>query len=72
MAAAGAWCGGWLLPIIVLVGALSALLFIGTLALMRRRAPDASQPFPFGPWLALGFLVGWIHRAYGPGLYPVI
>ncbi|WP_291841899.1 A24 family peptidase [Maricaulis sp.] len=70
LAAAGAWCGGWLLPIIVLVGALSALLFIATIALIRRQAPASGQPFAFGPWLALGCLVGWIHRAYGPGLYP--
>jgi leader peptidase (prepilin peptidase) / N-methyltransferase len=70
MAAAGAWCGGWLLPLIVLVGTASALAFIGALALIRRRLPDSSQPWPFGPWLALGFFIGWLHRAYGPGLYP--
>jgi len=70
MAAAGAWCGGWLLPLIVLIGPASALVFIGILALLKRRLPDGSQPWPFGPWLALGFLAGWLHRAYGPGLYP--
>ena len=43
---------------------------IGALALIRRRLPDSSQPWPFGPWLALGFFIGWLHRAYGPGLYP--
>ena len=70
LAAAGAWCGGWLLPLIVLVGALSALVAIGAIALIRRQSPDAGQPFPFGPWLALGFFAGWVHRAYGPGLFP--
>jgi len=72
MGAAGAWCGGWLLPLIVLSGTLGALAFIGVTALVRRRLPDTSQPWPFGPWLALGFLIGWLHRAYGPGLYPVL
>ncbi|ABI64685.1 MULTISPECIES: A24 family peptidase [Maricaulis] len=70
MGAAGAWCGGWLLPLIVLIGTLGALVFIALLALLRRRLPDGSQPWPFGPWLALGFFAGWLHRAYGPGLYP--
>jgi len=70
MAAAGAWCGGWLLPLIVLVGAFSALTFVAILALLQRRLPGTTQAFPFGPWLAVGFLIGWIHRAYGPGLYP--
>lgn len=70
MGAAGAWCGGWLLPLIVLTGTLSALVFIGLTAAIRRRLPDSSQPWPYGPWLALGFLIGWLHRAYGPGLFP--
>ncbi len=72
MGAAGAWCGGWLLPLIVLTGTLSALVFIGSLAAIRRSLPDTRQPWPFGPWLALGFLIGWLHRAYGPGLYPIL
>ncbi|MAK64849.1 MAG: hypothetical protein CMF75_08970 [Maricaulis sp.] len=70
LAAGGAWCGGWLLPGIVLIGALSALLFVGALALVQRRAIDETRPYAFGPWLALGIALAWIYRAYGPGLYP--
>jgi len=68
LAAGGAWCGPFLLPAILLAGSLSALLFVGALALVRRQAPDATQPTPFGPWLALGIALGWGWRAYGPGM----
>ena len=68
LAAGGAWCGAWLLPFILLAGSLGALVFVSALALVRRRAPDANQPMPFGPWLALGIALGWVYRAYGPGL----
>jgi prepilin signal peptidase PulO-like enzyme (type II secretory pathway) len=71
-AAGGAWCGGWLLPVIVLVGAGSALLFIALTALVKRRMPERGTAYAFGPWLAVGIAVGWIYRAYGPGLYPVL
>ena len=70
--AGGAWCGGWLLPLIVLVGAGSALLFIALTALVKRRMPDRGTAYAFGPWLALGIAFGWIYRAYGPGMYPVL
>ena len=72
LAAGGAWCGGWLLPGIVLIGAVSALLFVGALAVINRRKPDETQPYAFGPWLALGIGLAWIYRAYGPGLYPPV
>ena len=71
-AAGGAWCGGWLLPAIVLVGTGSALLFIVLTALVKRRMPERGTAYAFGPWLAAGILFGWIYRAYGPGLYPVL
>ncbi len=72
LAAGGAWCGLWLLPMILLAGSVSALLYVGGLALIRRRAPDPHQPLPFGPWLALGIALCWVWRAYGPGLLPGI
>ena len=72
LAAGGAWCGAWLLPMILLAGSLGALVYVGLLALVRRRAPDPAQPLPFGPWLALGIALGWVYRAYGPGLMLVI
>ncbi|WP_300544307.1 A24 family peptidase [Maricaulis sp.] len=70
IAAGGAWCGGWLLPAMVLVGAVSALVFVGVVAAIRKRQPDELEAYAFGPWLALGIACGWIYRAYGPGLYP--
>ncbi|WP_417498210.1 prepilin peptidase [Maricaulis sp.] len=72
LAAGGAWCGPWLLPMILLAGSVSALLYVGLLALIRQRAPDPNQPLPFGPWLALGIALCWVWRAYGPGLLPGI
>lgn len=71
-AAGGAWCGGWLLPAVVLVGTGSALLFIAVEALAKRRLPERGTAHAFGPWLAVGIAVGWMYRAYGPGLYPAL
>lgn len=72
IAAGGAWCGGWLLPAIVLVGTGSALLFVLGKAVVQRRLPGRDEAFAFGPWLAVGIAAGWIYRAYGPGLYPLL
>lgn len=60
LAAGGAWCGAWLLPFILLAGSASALVFVLVLAALRGRAPDPTQPMPFGPWLALGIALGWV------------
>ena len=70
LAAAGAWCGAWLLPPILLVASLSAIGFVLLRAALERRMPDPARPLPFGPWIALGFALAWIYRAYGPGLIP--
>ena len=72
LAAGGAWCGAWLLPMILLAGSLGALLYVGLLALLRRRMPAGDETLAFGPWLALGIALCWIYRAYGPGLLPGI
>jgi len=64
-AAAGAWCGAWYLPFILLIGSTSALLFVFTLGLVRRQLPDDKTTIAFGPWLALGFGLCWVLRAYG-------
>lgn len=59
LAAAGAWLGWAALPLVLLVASLSALLWFGLIALRSGRI-DASQPLPFGPFLALGFWIAWL------------
>ncbi len=57
LAAAGAWTGWASLPSVVLVGSVTALAWV----LVAR--PDPQKPFPFGPFLALGF---WLVWKFGP------
>ncbi|MHA6287531.1 prepilin peptidase [Maricaulis sp. CAU 1757] len=64
MAAGGAWCGAWMLPLIVLIASLSAIVFILAISAVRRRLPDSAQPWPFGPWIALAIGVAWSIRVY--------
>jgi leader peptidase (prepilin peptidase)/N-methyltransferase len=59
LAAAGAWLGLAPLGTIVLIAALSALLYAGWLAVSGRRL-DASTRLPFGPFLALGLWADWL------------
>ncbi len=53
MAACGAWVGIEMLPLVVLISAGSALIFV----VATRH--DRAAPLAFGPWLAVGFLIGW-------------
>lgn len=69
LAAAGAWCTALYLPFILLVASASALLFALLLGLVRGRLPSGQDALAFGPWLALGFYVCWLFRAYMPVLY---
>lgn len=57
LAAAGAWAGWQALPSVVLIGSVTALLWVAV------RRPDPNQPFPFGPFLAAGF---WLVWRFGP------
>jgi len=57
LAAAGAWTGWPSLPSVVLVGSVSALAWVVA------ARPDPQKPFPFGPFLALGF---WLVWKFGP------
>lgn len=58
LAAAGAWCGAFALPIVVLVGSFSALFYILILWALGRKI-DGQFKLPFGPFLSLGFFVVW-------------
>lgn len=59
MAAAGAWCGAMALPFVVLLGSVSALMWVGVLAL-RGRHVTSELKVPFGPFLSLGFFLAWL------------
>ena len=59
----GAWLGWQTLPQIILLAALSgAVIGVGLIAAGRR---DASQPMPFGPYLAVA---GWIAMMWGTSI----
>jgi leader peptidase (prepilin peptidase)/N-methyltransferase len=55
LAASGAWVGGWLLPDVLLVGAVTALVFA-----LRHGRVDRAARIPFGPFLAMGTWLLWL------------
>ncbi len=65
-AAAGAWVGWIGLPGVILIAALSGLAMAALLALLGRRADPAAR-IPFGPHLAFGLWITWVH---GPLVVP--
>lgn len=65
-AAAGAWVGWMGLPGVVLIAALSGLITIAILALFGR-GTSAVTRIPFGPHLAFGLWITWVH---GPLVIP--
>lgn len=72
LAAGGAWCTAWFLPVIALIGSATALSFVFLVRLIRGQPVRALRPVAFGPWLALGILICWIWRAYFSGApFPV-
>lgn len=62
LAGAGAWCGAWALPTIMIAASLSGLAAVLILRLVGRPVAG-DQPVPFGVFLALG---GWLAWLYGP------
>ncbi len=63
LAAAGAWLGWKALPLVVLAGSVSALVFVLILAAIRGRQILA-QPLAFGPFLAAAFWLLWTIRPW--------
>ena len=55
LAASGAWVGAWNLPDVLMIGAVTALLFA-----LRRGRIDPAARIPFGPFLAVGTWVMWL------------
>lgn len=64
LAALGAWLGPLMLPLIVLLSSLVGAL----IGLMLMRRAGESQPFAFGPYLAIA---GWIALLWGPQLMGI-
>ncbi|MDI3424481.1 A24 family peptidase [Enterobacter sp. V87_3] len=60
LAALGAWHGWCILPVLALVAALMALLYLLILSLWHLEKEPLKNPLPFGPFLAAaGLCVGW-------------
>ena len=60
LAALGAWHGWCVLPLLALVAALMALLYLTALSLFTPDRRALKNPLPFGPFLAAaGLCVGW-------------
>ena len=60
LAALGAWHGWCVLPILALVAALMALLYLVAFSLFTPDKQALKNPLPFGPFLAAaGLCVGW-------------
>ncbi|MGR3502557.1 prepilin peptidase [Pseudaestuariivita sp.] len=65
-AACGSWLGYAMLPFVLLVASLGALIFV---LLIRG---DQRARIAFGPWLALGFWVGWCLLVWRGGLAGLV
>ncbi|CDL33057.1 Leader peptidase (Prepilin peptidase) / N-methyltransferase [Enterobacter hormaechei] len=60
LAALGAWHGWCVLPVLALVAALMALLYLVAFSLFTPDKQALKNPLPFGPFLAAaGLCVGW-------------
>jgi len=68
LAAGGAWCGVWALPLILLAASLSALAAILLSSLVKRQKLEGSARIAFGPYLAFAIAVVW--AASRAGLTP--
>jgi len=54
-AAAGAWLGWQVLPVVILIGSMAGLIFAAIFRRGRLR-----EGIAFGPMLALGFMLSWL------------
>ena len=60
LAALGAWCGISQIPLLILLSSVAGVLLAVLLMLFKRH--EASNPLPFGPYLAIA---GWIALLWG-------
>ena len=59
LSAIGAWCGIFALPLVLLVASSTAILLIVGVSAGAKKVQDR-MIIPFGPFLSLGFWVGWL------------
>lgn len=57
LAAMGAWSGPWVLPQVILLGALFAILWFVWMRIKKRGGASIHEERPFGPWLVLAYLL---------------
>ena len=57
LAAMGAWSGPWVLPQVVLLGALLAIAAFVLRYLTHKQSASLHEERPFGPWLILAYIV---------------
>ncbi|MGY6663410.1 MAG: prepilin peptidase [Glycocaulis sp.] len=60
LAAGGAWCGWFMLPLIVALASLSGLAFAAASTVLTRRPFSRRTLIPFGPFLAVGIFLAWL------------
>ncbi|MFC4726535.1 hypothetical protein ACFPB0_14685, partial [Glycocaulis abyssi] len=58
--AGGAWCGWFMLPLIVALASLSGLAFAAASTVLTRRPFSRRSLIPFGPFLAVGIFLTWL------------
>jgi len=66
LAAGGAWCGAWMLPMILLFASVSGLSFVIAMSVIARRQINADTALPFGPFLAAGVGFAWLLSVIAP------
>lgn len=59
LAAIGAWCGVFVIPVVLLVASGVAIALVLMVSVVAKKDLN-STPIPFGPSLCLGFWVAWV------------
>jgi leader peptidase (prepilin peptidase)/N-methyltransferase len=65
VAAGGAWCGGFMLPVILLIASLSGLLFAAVQMLRGRKEAQLTAELRFGPFLCAGIAASYLAALHG-------
>ena len=60
LAVGGAWCGAFMLPVIVLAASMAGLIWVLTQQAVTGRTVTPQSAIAFGPFLAGGIALGWL------------